>query len=174
MGKRQNGSEPILIAGEDESTETEMKLLGTVLQTGEERTEDYDKSFNALPDAVKAGITDGHILADIGLVRRKETGMQYIRLTAKTAEGCAILSNGNVEPRFVEKDGEQFDETKGDNVVDHYNYGKDLKVRNLLTQRLAALVEGPDKALDAAAKNLAKAFNITLEQAREKIKSLAA
>lgn len=171
MGKRQNGSDPILIAGEDEN-EVEMKLLGTVLESGETRTEAYDASFNALPEAVREGIKDGHIVADIGLVRRKETGMQYIRLQAKTAEGCAILSQGNVEPRFVTRDDKLVDETDGDNVVNHYNYGKDLKVRNLLTQRLAALVEGPDKALDAAAKNLAKALNITVEQARAMVDKL--
>lgn len=171
----------VLVAGEtstttdetvDQQAEPEIKLFGEILQDGETLTDAYKAKFTELSDTVRQAVTDGHVAVTIGVVRRKEAGMQYLKLQAKTAEGCAIISNGNVEPRFKDVDGEQVDETDGDNVVNHYNYGKDLKVRNLLTQRLATLIEGPDKALEAAAKNIAKAFNISIEVARERVKAM--
>lgn len=159
----------------DEAVEQEDKidLKGDILETEDGKTTaEFDKAVAALPESIRQAITDGHVIADVGLVKRKDAGMQYVRLQAKTADGCALISGGNLEPKWVKKDDVDVDETNGDNVVNHYNYGKDLKVRNLLTQRLAALVEGPDKALEAAARNIAKAKNISIEAARDLVKTL--
>jgi hypothetical protein len=58
--------------------------------------------------------------------------------------------------------------------VKDFFYGHDLGVKNRESQRLAVLVEGPDKAKQAAAKQLAKAWNISEDEALKRIEAMGA
>ncbi len=153
--------------------ETTVKVFGPVLaDTDGKTTPEYDKAFAALSEDIRKAIADGHVVASVSQVRRKDGQMDYIKLQAVDADGMPTIEDGNLEPVFEGEGDDRKDLTDGRNVVNSFNYGSDLKRRNALTQRLATLMEGPDKALEKAAENIAKAFGITIEQAREKVKSL--
>src|SRR5512141_2943644 len=153
--------------------ETTVKVFGPVLADAEGKTTaDYEKAFADLPVSVRKAVEEKHVSATVSQVRRKDGQMDYIKLQATDADGMALICDGNLEPVFEGEGDEKADITDGNNVVNCFNYGADLKRRNALTQRLATLMEGPDKALEKAAENIAKAFGISIEAAREKVKSL--
>jgi len=127
-------------------------------------------------DAVKTAITAGDVVARLNEVNRKVEGKpfrkQYLQLVPVNSKGMFALAGG-VETTWKvdEKTGEgDFD---GPCMVKDYFYGNDLGTKSKESQRLAVLVEGPDKAKLAAAKQLAKAFNISEEEALKKIEAMA-
>jgi len=128
---------------------------------------------------VQALIQAGEIIADITAANRtvegKKYAKQYLRLKPTTAR--AVLAINPVETTWKsekDKDGKDISDFDGPCWVKDFFYGNDLAVKNKESQRLAVLVEGPDKAKLAAAKQLAKAFNITEEEALKKIEQMAA
>ena len=162
----------------EEVNETELgELVGGVL--------DLNTELGKQPESVQAAVKAGDIVARINLVKRRvkpdgaakgEKGKlyhkQYLQLVPTNSKGMFALANG-VETTWKkdEKSGEwDFD---GPCMVKDFFYGNDLGEKSKQSQRLAVLVEGPDKAKLAAAKQLAKAFNITEEEALKKIEAMA-
>lgn len=128
---------------------------------------------------VQALVTAGEIIADLTSAKRTVEGKpyakEYLRLKPTTAR--AVLAINPIETTWVksaDKDGKDTSDFDGPCWVKDFFYGNDLAVKNKESQRLAVLVEGPDKAKQAAAKQLAKAFNITEEEALKKIEQMAA
>ena len=151
------------------------KVLG---ENGEEATlvggeMDLQAEIAKQSDAIKAGITAGDIVARINDVNRKVEGKpfrkNYLQLVPTNLKGCLALAGG-VETSWKPTDeGGEFD---GASLTKDFFYGNDLGVKSKESQRLAVLVEGPDKAKLAAAKQLAKAFGITEEAALAKINEM--
>jgi hypothetical protein len=119
---------------------------------------------------IKAAIEAGDVIARIKLVKRNDFTKDYLQLVPKNLVGALALSGG-IETSFkLDEDGEpDFD---GPSLVKDFFYGNDLGAKSRESQKLAVLVEGPDKAKQAAAKNLAKAYNITEEAALAKIEQM--
>jgi hypothetical protein len=136
---------------------------------------DLDAEIGKQSDAVQAAVEAGDIVAKINEVNRKFEGKpykkEYLQLVPVNARGVLAISGG-VETTWKvdEKTGEgDFD---GACWVKDYFYGNDLGAKARESQRLAVLVEGPDKAKQAAAKQLAKAFGISEADALAKIEQM--
>ena len=143
------------------------KLVGGELDLNTE----IGKQTPAIQDAIKAG----DIVARMNEVKRKvedkQYRKQYLQLVPINAKGMFALSGG-VETTWKkdEKTGEwDFD---GPCMVKDFFYGNDLGTKSKESQRLAGLVEGPDNAKLRAAKQLAKAFNISEAEAVAKINAM--
>lgn len=126
-------------------------------------------------DAIKAAIESGDVVARINEVTRKVENKkykkEYLQLVPTNFQGMNAISGG-VETTWTQdaKTGEwDFD---GPCAVKDYFYGNDLGTKSRESQRLAVLVEGPDNAMRSAAKQLAKAFNITEDEALKKIQQM--
>jgi hypothetical protein len=128
---------------------------------------------------IQALITSKGIVADITVVKKDIDGKpytkQYLRLKPTAAPAMLVLAKG-VESTWkeeVDKDGNDISDFDGPCMVKDFYYGNDLAVKNKEGQALSVLVEGPDKAKLAAAKQLAKAWGITPEDALKKIERMA-
>jgi len=122
-------------------------------------------------------IQAGELIADITVSKRKVDGKMYSKqyLRLKPTSGVAVVALQPVETTWkksVDKDGNDTSDFDGPCWVKDFFYGNDLGVKNRESQRLAVLVEGPDKAKQAAAKSLAKAFNISEEEALKRINAM--
>jgi hypothetical protein len=125
-------------------------------------------------ESVKAAIEAGDIVARIKEVKRnvesKPYSKDYLQLVPTNLKGALAICDG-VETTFkLDEEGEpDFD---GPCLVKDFFYGNDLGAKSRESQKLAVLVEGPDKAKQAAAKNLAKAYNISEAEALAKIEAM--
>lgn len=126
-------------------------------------------------EAVRAAIENGDIIARINEVKRKVDSKQYrkeyLQLVPINFRGMSALANGVETTWGKDEKGDDYD-FQGPCAVKDFFYGNDLGVKSKESQRLAVLVEGPDKAKLAAAKQLAKAFGITEEEALKKIEEM--
>lgn len=126
-------------------------------------------------DEVRAAITAGDIVARINEVRRnvesKPYRKEYLQLVPTSMAGALAIAGG-VETTFKLDDKGEVD-FDGPCLVKDFFYGNDLGAKSRESQKLAVLVEGPDKAKQAAAKQLAKAFNISEAEAMAKIEAMA-
>lgn len=115
-----------------------------------------------------------NLRADITTVKTKvedkSYDAEYVLVSARTIEGAALLTNGNVDETFKKSDDDK--EREAPSVVKYFNQGFGVLARNATAARIKVKVEGPDKALLAAAKDLAKAKGWSVEKALERIKSL--
>ena len=87
----------------------------------------------------------------------RDESQPYTKLDAVNTEGMAVLEMGKMEaetPKPESGKDERTDIQKRKGVADHYNYGKDLDVRQPIRQLLAAELEGPSKIIEKAAKML--------------------
>lgn len=140
---------------------------------------DRDTEIARQTDEVRAGIEAGDIVARMNEVNRKVDGKpyrkEYLQLVPTNLKGALALAGG-VETTWkseTDKDGKDVSDFDGACLVKDFFYGNDLGTKSKESQRLAVLVEGPDKAKQAAARNLAKAFNISEAEAMAKIEAMA-
>lgn len=155
------------IAGE--AVAEEAVLIGGTL--------DLQAEVGKLSDAIKAAIEAGDVIARVNEVTRKVESKkykkEYLQLVPINFRGMSALANGVETTWAKDEKGEEFD-FQGPCAVKDFFYGNDLGVKSKESQRLAVLVEGPDKAKQAAAKQLAKAFGISEEEAMKKIEAMNA
>ena len=139
---------------------------------------DLKAEIDRQSDEIKAAIAAKQIVAVQASVKRDFADVPYEKLYLKLIptdlQGAMILANGKETSwKWDEKDGGDaggyFD---GASLLKDYAYGQDLAVKARETQQLATLVEGPDKAKMAAAKNLSNAFRISIEAALAKIEAM--
>ena len=139
-----------------------------------------DSEVSKTSAEVQEAIKTGHVVARINEVNRKVEGKpykkEYLQLVPTNALGCYALAGGvestwGFDPKDKEKKAGTED-FQGPCLAKDFFYGNDLGVKSKESQRLAVLVEGPDKAKLAAAKQLAKAFNITEAEALAKIEQM--
>jgi len=128
---------------------------------------------------VQERIKAGDIVADITYANRTVEGKKYKKayLRLKPTNGRGALAIQPVETTWkveTDKDGNDISDFDGPCWVKDFYYGNDLAVKNKVSQGLAVDVEGPDKAMKAAAKNLAKAWGISEEEAVKKIAAMSA
>ena len=134
--------------------------------TSQQLTE-WLKSQGTSDDQIRltiSAVANKHVTAEHDTVK-KTVGQTkhekpYIRLTATNAQGRNVLSEG-----------------KEDEQNKHFNYGRDLKLRNKIGQQLVAEIEGPDKAIGKAAEKMVAALNqlgvpISLEEAERRIREM--
>lgn len=136
---------------------------------------DVAAEIEKLTDAVKGAIKDGNVIARKNEVKREVEGKkyrkEYLQLVPINYKGMAAIAGGVETTWAKDEKGEGFD-FQGPCAVKDFFYGNDLGAKSRESQRLAVLVEGPDKAKQAAAKNLAKAFGISEEEAMKKIEAM--
>lgn len=152
-----------------ETKEVEATLMGGTL--------DLQTEIDKQNDGLKSAIQAGDVIARLAEVKRNVEGKpyrkQYLQLVPTNAKGVyAINATETTWKSEKDKDGKDISDFDGACWVKDFFYGNDLGVKNKESQRLAVLVEGPDKAKQAAAKQLAKAFNITEEEAMRKIEAM--
>lgn len=90
-----------------------------------------------------------------GKVHEKE----YSAYRPQTLTGMLALCNGKVEPSTAKPEGkdakdERTDEQKAAGVCDYFDYAYDLEQRAKIRAQIMATLEGPDKAIEKAAKQL--------------------
>lgn len=153
------------VAGE--TVVVEAKLVGGNL--------DLQAEIAKQTEAVRAAIESGDVIARINEVTRKvedtKYRKEYLQLVPINFRGMSAIAGGVETTWGKDEKGEDFD-FQGPCAVKDFFYGNDLGVKSKESQRLAVLVEGPDKAKLAAAKQLAKAFGITEEEALKKIEAM--
>jgi hypothetical protein len=124
-------------------------------------------------------VMSGDIVADITPAKRTVEGKPYMKeyLRLCPTNGPAVLALQPTEStwkRSTDKDGNDTSDFDGPCWVKDFFYGHDLGVKNRVSQSLAVDIEGPDKAKQAAAKQLAKAWNISPEEALKRIEAMGA
>jgi len=124
-------------------------------------------------------IQSGQIVADITAAKRTVEGKpyakEYLRLCPTDGQGVVALQPTETTWKVSQdKDGKDTSDFDGPCWVKDFFYGHDLGVKNRVSQSLAVDVEGPDKAKQAAAKQLAKAWNISPEEALKRIDAMGA
>lgn len=128
--------------------------------------------------AIETAITEGHIVAETDEVKiaakssptGKDETREYRKLVAVDIDGMIALCAGKVEAasaKPAEGDDNRTDEQKEAGVVDYFNYGYDLSIRSTERSRLAATLEGPEKAIAKAVKSLMDNAGMTEVDARE-------
>jgi hypothetical protein len=152
-----------------EKTEDKPTLVGGEL--------DLQAEIGKQSEQIQQLIKDGQIIADITAANRtvegKKYAKQYLRLKPTTARGVlAINPTETTWKKSADKDGNDTSDFDGPCWVKDFFYGNDLGVKNKVSGQLAVAVEGPDKAMGAAAKQLAKAFGISEDEALAKIKQM--
>lgn len=152
-----------------EKKEVEPTLMGGEL--------DLNAEIAKQSEQIQGLIRSGEIIADITAAKRTVEGKPYAKqyLRLKPTNGPAVLALQPVETTWKvskDKDGTDTSDFDGACWVKDFFYGNDLGVKNRESQRLAVLVEGPDKAKEAAAKQIAKAFNISEDEARKRIDAM--
>lgn len=104
--------------------------------------------------------------------------MEYVGFRAKTILGAMVLAGGKDDQTFETNDkGEVIKDEEGDakelpSVTKYFNDGFKVLSNNAARARLTAILEGPDKAIERAAENLAKAKGWSIEKARAKVKAM--
>lgn len=153
------------VAGE--TVVVEAKLVGGNL--------DLQAEIAKQTEVVRAAIESGDVIARINEVTRKvedtKYRKEYLQLVPINFRGMSAIAGGVETTWGKDEKGEDYD-FQGPCAVKDFFYGNDLGVKSKESQRLAVLVEGPDKAKLAAAKQLAKAFGITEEEALKKIEAM--
>lgn len=133
------------------------------------------------------GLETPDILAQISTIKIKQKtegseekfyDMEYVEFLAKTATGRLILVPGNNDDitfvDVVDDNGKPTGEKEEvASVTRYFNQGFKVLAANAARARLVADIEGPDKALQKSAENLAKARGWTVEKAMAKIKAMA-
>ena len=138
-----------------EKKEVEPILMGGHLN----REAEVAKLETERPEVFKL-IGTGQIVADITGAKRTVEGKPYIKeyLRLCPTDGIGVLALQPTETTWKvsqDKDGKDTSDFDGPCWVKDFFYGHDLGVKNRESQRLAVLVEGPDKAKAAAAKRIA-------------------
>jgi hypothetical protein len=95
--------------------------------------------------------------------------MEYVGFRAKTVLGAMVLAGGKDDQTF---EGEGDERREVPSVVKYFNDGFKVLSNNAARARLTAILEGPDKALERAAEQLAKAKGWSIEKARERVKAM--
>lgn len=112
-----------------------------------------------------------HILSSIEVAKlkidEKPFAMEFVANTALTAYGRMLLCNG-VDDLTVDAEGNEVP-----SVTKYFNTAFSQNARNAAAARVRTIVEGPEKALNAAAKKLAQVWGITVEAAAAKIAAMA-
>jgi hypothetical protein len=120
------------------------------------------------------GLKSKHVIAEILNANTKidETMFtdEYVNLRARTSNGAKMLMDGVAE---LVEDSEG-NETSDPSVCKYFNQGYGILARNAAAARIRTKVEGPDKALEAAARDLARAKGWTFDKAFDKVKRMAA
>ena len=112
---------------------------------------------------------------------------EYVTLFARTLKGTQILmedigsvsyadtfdKNGNPEKIYQIPTG-SVNEKELPSVAKYFNQGFGILARNSAAARVRSKVEGPDKALQSAARDLMRARGWSFEKAYAKIKLMAA
>lgn len=115
-----------------------------------------------------------HVNATIEVAKlkidEKPFAMEFVALTARTAYGRLLLCNG-VDDITFEGEGEEKSEVPS--VTKYFNTAFSQNARNAAAARVRTIVEGPEKALNAAAKKLAQVWGISVEAAAAKIAAMA-
>jgi hypothetical protein len=157
----------------------EKKDVEPILMGGElNRDEEVAKLETERPEVFRL-IQSGQIVADITVAKRTVDGKPYSKkyLRLCPTDGIGVLALQPVETTWKveqDKDGKDISDFDGPCWVKDFFYGHDLGVKNRESQKLAVLVEGPDKAKEAASKQLAKAWNISVEEALKRINAMGA
>ena len=94
--------------------------------------------------------------------------MEYANLLPNTAEAALPLVDNNLDVTIVKTDKGEDDEKPS--VIKYFRQGYGMLARNNASARIAAKVEGPEKALEQAVKALIKAKGWSEEKARAKAK----
>lgn len=137
---------------------------------------DLQTEVSKVSDAIRKAIQEGNVVARINEVTRKVGDKKYRKeyLQLVPVNMLGVYAINPVETTWAKDEkGDEFD-FQGPCAVKDFFYGNDLGVKSKMSQRLAVDVEGPDNAMKAAAKNLAKAFNISEDEALAKIKAMQA
>jgi hypothetical protein len=189
MGRMAKDSEPTIKGAQAD-------LKAYVNEGRKEVGEDGDKFANvsnALNEALANGkeITDkdGRVIAietddlvaevrQVNLTQKLEGSkddskfaMEYIGFRAKTVLGAMVLAGGKDDQAF---EGEGEDKREVPSVVKYFNDGFKVLSNNAARARLVGILEGPEKAIEKAAENLAKAKGWSIEKARERVKLMLA
>jgi hypothetical protein len=132
---------------------------------------------------LEAAVRDGHLryseetvtIAAKSNATGKDISTTYGRFFALDVEGMAILSNGKLDastPKPEEGKDERSEDQKANGAADHFNYGRDLAIRQKVRAALAEQAEGPAKVIARAADQLVKAGVFeTIEEATASIKA---
>jgi hypothetical protein len=149
-----------------ETVADEGKLVGTF---------DFEKEVGSVSDAVKAAIEAGDVIARKNEVTRKVGDVkyrkEYLQLVPVNFKGMSAIAGGIETTWGKDEKGDGFD-FQGPCAVKDFFYGNDLGVKSKMSQRLAVDVLGPDTAMKAAAKQLARAFGISEEEALIKVQGM--
>lgn len=152
------------VAGE--TVQEEGKLVGVF---------DFDKEVATLSDKIKAEIEAGNVIARKNEVTRKVGDVkyrkEYLQLVPINFKGMSAIANGVETTWGKDEKGDGYD-FQGPCAVKDFFYGNDLGVKSKMSQRLAVDVLGPDTAMKAAAKQLARAFGISEEEALLKVQAM--
>ena len=120
------------------------------------------------------GLKSDNIVAEILSANTKIDNVtytdEYVGLRAITAEGMSLLLDGKMDVTF---EGEGSEAREVPSVAKYFNQGFGILGRNAAAARIRTKVEGPDKALEAAARDLARAKGWTFDKALAKIKAMA-
>lgn len=120
------------------------------------------------------GLQTEHINSTIELAKlkldEKPYSMEFVSNTARTAYGRLLLCNG-VDDLTVTGEGDEQREVPS--VTKYFNTAFSQNARNAAAARVRTIVEGPEKALGAAAKKLAQVWGISVEAAAAKIAAMA-
>lgn len=150
-----------------------VNITPTVAEELKDATEIKDDNGRVI--GVQSANLVAQILSANTKVEDKPYTAEYVGLSAKTVDGALILMDGVADTGLMEtdKDGKDTDVEKP-SVAKYFNQGYGILARNAAAARIRTLVEGPDKALMAAAKDLARAKGWSVEKAFAKVKAMAA
>lgn len=128
---------------------------------------------NEAGDRVTA-LDSEHITVSIEVAKikldEKPYAMEYASPVAKTAFGRVLLTNG-VDDITFEGEGDERKEVPS--VTKYFNTAFSQNARNAAAARVRTIVEGPEKALNSAAKKLAQVWNCTVEEAARRIEQMS-
>lgn len=144
---------------------------------------DIDKD-SVTPDRVVALKTDNlvaqiltaqtRVKADKDEKEGKLYSTEYVNLGARTVAGSLIIMDGIADTEQYASDKDKAEGNELPSVAKYFNQGYGILARNAAAARIRTLVEGPDKALEAAARDLARAKGWSIEKARAKVALMAA
>lgn len=103
-------------------------------------------------------------------IDEKPYAMEFVANTARTAYGRLLLCDG-VDDLTIKGEGDEAREVPS--VTKYFNTAFSQNARNAAAARVRTIVEGPEKALNAAAKKLAQVWGISVEAAAQRIAAMA-
>lgn len=120
------------------------------------------------------GLESEHISVSIEVAKlkidEKPYAMEFAALTAKTAYGRLLLTNGVDDITFT---GEGDERKEVPSVTKYFNTAFSQNARNAAAARVRTIVEGPEKALNSAAKKLAQVWGVSVEEAAKRIDAMS-